>query len=141
MSGAQAFEQIKQKAPELMERVGLSSANLIKKHLVPLLHATDVRIFQKDGEITDFVEVEDNATRLYATRMALELNNAFPPKDQQLAAQLGVKVVVVDIPSPDFSMVNVSPQRRSRTIEQQASDNGSKSKKANGPEEDPRPKD
>src|SRR5271167_3091354 len=62
-SGHQALKAIKMKAPEVMARAGLSLETVIRKHLDPLLNATETKFFQSDGKITDYVEVNDNTTR------------------------------------------------------------------------------
>ena len=81
--------------------------------------------------------------RLGALRHLHELMNAFPPEDEKLAAQIGVKVIVNDsIPRPDLSQYrNIAPQRPAPQIARK--NDGSK---GNGavparPPGDPRPKD
>lgn len=102
-SGIQARKAILEKAPEVMGRQGLDLDTVIRKHLTPLLNATETKFAQHEGEYTDFVIVENLPIRMQATRTALELLNAFPPKDPALAAQVGVEVVIIDIPRPDYS--------------------------------------
>jgi hypothetical protein len=110
-SGFQALESIRRKTPETMDELGLSVPALIDKHIRPLLEAEETKLFliqtteKRDGKRVKVtkalrVKVPDNATRRYITRLALELQGAFPPADPKLAAQIGVKVVVVDIPRP-----------------------------------------
>lgn len=110
-SGAQALESIRRKTPEIMDQLGLSVPVLIEKHLTPLLHAEETKVYViQSHEIREGkrvrvtkalrVKVPDNTTRRMGTRLALELQGAFPPADPKLAAQIGVKVVVVDIPRP-----------------------------------------
>jgi hypothetical protein len=111
-SGIQALNQIKDKAPEVMARAGLTLDILIRKHLAPLLEATETKFSQHEGEFTDSVETADNGIRLGAARTAFELLNAFPPKDPALAAQVGISVVVLDIPRPDRAAINVTPAKK-----------------------------
>jgi len=108
-SGAQALAEIKLRAPEVMNESGLSLPIVIKKYLTPLLHATKTKFFQYEGKVTDYVEVEDNGTRLGATVKALELLNAFPPRDPALAAQVGVDVIIMDMPRPKRPPIDVKP--------------------------------
>jgi len=130
-SGHQALQDIKAKAPEIMAALGLTTESVIKNHLIPLLNAKETKFAQKDGEFTDSVEVELPGIRLGATRTALELLNAFPPKDPILAGQVGVNVVIIDVPRPDRSTIDV-PHTHSKAPAV-PSGNGSKA--------DPRPKD
>lgn len=88
-----------------MVRNGLSIDHVIKNHLTPLLNSTETKFAQFEGEFTDFVELPNDGIRLPATRMAFELLNAFPPRDPAMAAQVGVEVIIVDVPRPDYSKV------------------------------------
>jgi hypothetical protein len=131
-SGNQALEDIKHKAPKILESMGLGLEGVIQKHLIPLLHATETKFFQSEGKVTECVEVEALGIRLGATRTALELLNAFPPKDPVLAAQVGVEVIVMDMPRPqpppaDGHSPNGNKAKKEKIIEQ--------------PPVDPRPKD
>lgn len=129
-SGQQALDTLKEKAPDVMARLGLTMEAIIQNHLTPLLTSTEVRLSQHEGEFTDSVELANDGIRLGATRTALELLNAFPPKDPALAAQVGVQVIVLDVVRPDRSAINVTPS------------NGKKSSSGNGHKPvDPRPKD
>ena len=133
-AGYQAYKSILKKAPDVIAAMGISLENVIENYLLPQMNAAETKFFQHNGKITDFVEVPNGRLQLDATRTLLDLMGAFPPEDPQLAAQMGVKVVVVDIPAPDFSMVDVVPTRpKHKVIEAKASDNGHV-------EEDPRPK-
>ena len=100
-SGRQVLDAIAERSPEVMRKLGLTLERVIEKHLTPLLNATETKFSQFEGEFTDFVEVADNGIRLGATRAAFELLNAFPPRDPALAAQVGVDVIVLDVPRPD----------------------------------------
>jgi terminase small subunit-like protein len=131
-SGQQALDDIRHKAPKILESMGLSLENVIEKHLIPLLNATETKFFQSEGKITDYVDVEALGIQLGATRTTLELLNAFPPKDPILAAQVGVEVIVMDMPRPeppsgDGRSANGHKAQKAKVIEQ--------------PPVDPRPKD
>ena len=127
-SANQALAAIRLKAPEIMDKLGLSVESVIEKHLTPLLTATETKFFAHEGKIVSQVDVADNATRRYATRMAFELQGAFPPQDPQLAAQVGVEVIVLDVARPDRSAINVTPTNGAKPAKQKAmtSDNGAK---------------
>lgn len=148
-SANQALESIKTKAPEIMDKLGLSVEHLIQNHLKPLLHAQETKIFVFDGETVGRgkkkrvtkrvlkINQADNTTRRFATRMAFELQGAFPPDDPALAAQVGVSVVVLDVPRPDRSAINVTPPiKRAAPPAARSSGNGAKPPAV---EVDPRP--
>ena len=82
------MELLKEKAPEVMARLGITLESVVEKKLVPLMNAVETKFAQHEGKFTDRVEVDALAIQLGATRTALELLNAFPPKDPQLAAQV-----------------------------------------------------
>lgn len=113
-SANQALASIKQKAPDIMDKLGLTVESLIQNHLTPLLHAEETRVFAHEGKIVDKINLADHTTRRYATRMAFDLQGAFPPADPALAAQVGVQVLVIDVPRPDRSAINVTPARTNR---------------------------
>lgn len=148
-AGQNVLQALRLKAPEVMARLGLTMGAVIQKHLVPLMHATETKFAQYEGEFTDSVDLEDNGIRLGATRTALQLLNAFPEKDMEKAAQYGVRAIVVDIPRPDRSMYDVQPivgQERLLPKQKAAAPgtNGANGAKKNGnkkpDDEDPRPK-
>jgi hypothetical protein len=130
-SAHNALADIKKKAPDVLNQMGLTVQAIVYNHLRPLLGATESKFFQHEGEITDHAEVADNGTRLRATEMVLNLHGAFPTEQEKQQGSLGVEVVVIDVPRPDRSTVGVKvtattsapPQRRPE------------------PEDDPRPRD
>jgi hypothetical protein len=132
-SANQAFNAIMLKAQEAMGQAGLPLPVVIQKHLVPLLHATEVKLAQHEGQFTDYVELDALGIRLGATRMAFELLGAFPPEDPVLAAKSTVDVIVVDMPEQQWpDAIKVTP----------SNGNPSQIKDAKpSPPKDPRPKD
>jgi hypothetical protein len=112
-SANQAYNAILTKAPEAMGQAGLSLPVIIERHLVPLLQATEVKLAQHKGQFTDFVELEDNTTRLVATNMAFKLLGAYPAEDPVLAAKSTVDVIICDLPRLNYGEepIDVPPQR------------------------------
>lgn len=134
-SGHQALEAIKAKSPEIMARLGLNLETIIENHLKPLLHAKETKVFAHEGKITDYADLEDNTTRRYATHTALELLGAFPSEEQKRDMNVGVEVVILDVPRPDRSAINVTPAnvKTAPKVSPKLAGNGAKP--------DPRPKD
>jgi hypothetical protein len=94
-SGYQALKQIKKRAPDIMDELGLDLRALIEKHLAPKLAATEVKVFCNDGKIIESKPYPDHGIQLRAIAMAFKLRGDYAPRDPVLAAQVGVKVVVV----------------------------------------------
>jgi phage terminase small subunit len=129
--GHQAIERIKKRAPDILDAIGLTLHAVIDKSLRPLLTATETRVFQHEGEVTDYVELADNGTRLRATNMALELHGAYPTEQEKQQGSLGVEVIVVDIARPDRSGTGVKVTASTAPPRPHKPE----------PEEDPRPRD
>lgn len=127
-SAQQALKEIRKIAPEVMDEVGLSLKTIIQRHLVPLLHATEVKLAQNEGEYTDYVEVEALGTRTQATRMALELQNAFPAQQDPASQYGGIDTIIIDIPRPKWGETPVDiPAPPMPRLKAPESTNGSKS--------------
>jgi hypothetical protein len=110
-SGHQALKAIRLRAPELMDDLGLSLEALIEKHLVPLLSATTTKHFQYKGKVKQARKSPDNAARLRALDMAFLLLGAYPRTDLRLEEPKGVEVIIVDVPRPDRSAINLQLPR------------------------------
>jgi hypothetical protein len=128
-SANQALGEIRKKAPQWMDELGLSVPVLIENHLRPLLNAKTTKFSQSEGKFTDSVDVEDNGTRTAATRMALELQDAFPARNAEITANAQVEVVILDVPRPDRSEYSKPAIKVDKVIE------------ATPAKPDPRPKD
>jgi hypothetical protein len=109
-AGYQAFKAIQRKAPDVIAKMGISLENVIENHILPKMSATETLYFQHEGRVTDERYVEAHMVNLHATRTLLELMNAFPPEDPMVAAQVGVKVIKLDIPwHPNDPPIDVAP--------------------------------
>ena len=86
--------------PELLDRLGLSDAALIEKHLKPLLSARTTKFFQRGGKVTAMRLVADNDARLKALDMAFKLRGSFAAADPKLPEPMGVKVIIMEVPRP-----------------------------------------
>jgi len=99
-SAHQALQGIRLRVPEILDQAGYSVPVLIEKHLAPKLTATTTKLVVEKGEFTDHVELEDHDAQLKAIDIMLRMHGAYAPKDPKEAAQVGVKVIVLDMPRP-----------------------------------------
>ena len=81
-AGYQAFKAIQRKAPDVIEKMGISLDNVIENYILPQMNATELKFFQHEGKVTDQREVVNWEIQHKATRTLLELMNAFPPPVQ-----------------------------------------------------------
>jgi hypothetical protein len=93
--GHQVLKQIEKRAPEIMDKYGLTLDALIEKHLVSKLQAKEVKVFCNDGKIVESNPYDSHDIQLRALDMAFKLRGSYAPRDPVLAAQIGIKVVVV----------------------------------------------
>jgi hypothetical protein len=135
-AGYQAFKAIQRKAPDLIEKMGISLENVIENYILPKMNATELKQFEVDDKEGNrrkiILELEAHMVNLSATRMLLELMNAFPTEDPAAAQRIDVTHIVVDIPRPVWPNANtydVGPT------------NGNAPKKELVAEPDPFPKD
>ena len=110
-SAHQALKSIQQKVPDLMDELGLTDRALIENHLVPLLSAHETKFFQHEGKVVQTRKVEALPIRLDALDVAFRLRGSYAPRDVDMTAQLGIKVVIVDVarPARGVVMADVGP--------------------------------
>jgi hypothetical protein len=100
-AGYQALQNLRLTMPELLDRLGLTDAALIEKHLKPLLRAQKTIFFQHQGKVTDKRVVAAHEIRSRALDMAFRIRGSYaPPKEPEIANKIGVKVVLVGAPRP-----------------------------------------
>ena len=95
----------KKRVPEIMEALCFSIPELIDKYLRPQLNANEVKFAQEEGEFSDYVELPALDIRDRALDKAFRLHGAYAPKDPETAAQVGVKVIIMDMPRPQMDLV------------------------------------
>jgi len=78
----------------------MSDAFLEQNCLLPLLHATQVKLGQYKGKFKDLREVADNDARLRALDIALRIKGKYAPPAVEQAHKHTVKVLVLDCPRP-----------------------------------------
>jgi hypothetical protein len=97
-AGYQVFKTVAEKAPDVIAKMGITLESVIENYILPQMNATETRFAQHEGKFTDQREVVHWEMQHKGTRTLLELMNAFPPEDPMIAAQVGVKVINMNIP-------------------------------------------
>lgn len=138
-SAYQVVSQIMAKGPDAMNALGLTLPMVIQKHLVPLLHAETTHLAQHEGEFTDHIDLEDNATRAKATDMAFRLLGAYPADDPVLNAKITVDMIVCDMPKTRYDVKPIDILPTEQPPRQLVTAGPEQAKAA--PKKDPRPKD
>lgn len=80
--GYQNSKKLQNRINIWLDEAGLSEAAL-KEKLVELLFAKETRLFQKDGKVTERVEVNDYAVQRQALEMALKIKGMFEKDNDQ----------------------------------------------------------
>ena len=75
---SQALSGIREKAPEILDRIGLPLEIGLKKYLLPLLKAKETVFFQNQGIVTDKRDVVALDIRMRATENLLKIHGAYP---------------------------------------------------------------
>jgi hypothetical protein len=71
-AGSEALADMRKKLPALMDMLGLSTTDLLRK-VKQKTEATKVITANWNGEITDAIEVEDHGTQMDAVKLSLRL--------------------------------------------------------------------
>jgi len=93
-AGSQAMERIREKAPDLFTRVGLDDESYILKHLVPLLEATEVKVFCYNGKLIYSKPLAALTIRARMVELIAELKG-MKVKEQE-KPRSGVKVLILN---------------------------------------------
>jgi Terminase small subunit len=94
-SGHQVMKEIQKRAPEIMDAMGFNLETLIEKYLIPELDAQEMKVFNNGGKVVYSKKMPSHDIRLRALDLAFKLRGDYAPRDPVLAAQVGVKVIVV----------------------------------------------
>ena len=77
-STSQALANVREKAPEILNRINLGLDVSLKRYLKPLLEAKETVFFQNQGIVTDQREVACLDIRMRATENLLKIHGAYP---------------------------------------------------------------
>lgn len=100
----QALELISRNWPDELERVVGTKETVIEKYLLPLMNATERKAFNHNGEIVYSKPMVAWGPRYNGLDTYFRVAGAYA-KEIELNAQVGVKVVLVDIPRPARGVV------------------------------------
>jgi hypothetical protein len=87
-----ALKSISERAPEVLERLGLTIEHVTNNCLRPLLEAKKTEFFQKDGIVMQREEVEANDIRLRAIDLWAKLKGAYTAQKVQLSGDLNLEL-------------------------------------------------
>ena len=94
-SAHEAFKGITERAPEVLERLGLTYDYILDKCLRPLLEARETKFFQKEGIVMQEKEVEALDIRLRAIDTWAKLAGAYSVQKVNVSGNLSVGVTNV----------------------------------------------
>ena len=90
-AGHQALEQLKQRMPDVFDRLGLTAKALVTDFLLPLMTAEQTKFFSfrkelKRGtvQVIEERQVADNGTRCFALNMAFKPVGHYAPEGDRL---------------------------------------------------------
>ena len=111
----QVIAQIREKMPDLMERVGLTDEILITKYLRPLLEAKETKFAQFEGSFTDRKDVIAWGPRERGLEMAFKLKGSFAVAPAAETTNAGVQVIILNSPRPERPAIDVTPSNGHKT--------------------------
>ena len=92
-SGYQALKAIREKAPELLDRHGLTDDALIEKHLKPMLNATRTEFVKHKGKITDEREVIAWGPRIASLELAFRIRGMYKSEQERKTPHIETVVI------------------------------------------------
>jgi len=99
--GSQALAIIREKMPEIMDRIGLSDERLLRQYLEPALEAEETEFAKFEGQITDEKNVIAWGPRLTALDMAFNLKGSYAPKSEGINVNAQNVQILNNVPRPE----------------------------------------
>ena len=87
-AASRALKGIAERAPEVLERLGLTIDHVVDKCLRPLLEAKETKFFASNGIVLDTKEVEALDIRIRAIEVWARLMGAYTAQKLQLSGDL-----------------------------------------------------
>lgn len=106
-SAHESFQAIAEKAPEVLERLGLTYEHVLDKCLRPLLTANETKFFQNQGIVMQREEVEALDIRLRAIDTWAKLAGAYSAQKVNVGGKLNVDVSHVSDAELDESITDL----------------------------------
>lgn len=103
----QVIEQVREKMPDLMDRLGLTDEVLLRKYLNPLLNAKETKFAQSEGRFTDEREVVAWGPRERGLEMAFKLKGSYAVAPAADTTNVGVQVIILNSPRPERPALDV----------------------------------
>jgi hypothetical protein len=106
-SAHESFQAIAEKAPEVLQRLGLTTEYVLDKYLRPLLEAKETKFFQNQGIVMQEKEVDALDIRLRAIDTWAKLAGAYSIQKVNVNGNLSVDVSNVSDDELDQSIANL----------------------------------
>jgi hypothetical protein len=114
-SAHEAFKGIAERAPEVLERLGLTYEHVLDKCLRPLLEAKETKFFQSQGIVMQREEVEALDIRLRAIDTWAKLAGAYSVQKVNVSGNLSVDVSNVSDDELDESIASLLGKSEPKT--------------------------
>jgi hypothetical protein len=113
-----ALKGISERAPEVLERLGLTIEHVANKCLRPLLEAKETKFFSDKGIVIQKVDVEANDIRLRAVDLWAKLMGAYTAQKVQVSGGLSLDLSHVSDDELDRTIADLaSPSEPSESPE------------------------
>jgi hypothetical protein len=89
--GSEALADIRKKLPELMEAMGMSTAEILKR-VRKKWDAQKTVTASWNGEITDIIEVDDNSVQMDAIKLSLRLHGLLSSDAEHGSSTLNIQI-------------------------------------------------
>lgn len=103
-----ALKGISERAPEVLERLGLTIEHIADKCLRPLLEAKETKFFSDKGVVIETRDVDALGIRLRAIEVWAQLMGAYTPHKVQLSGDLTLDLSHVSDDELDATIVALS---------------------------------
>lgn len=89
-TGSRALSDTRKRIVDAMDHFSLTPEVMVRDYLIPLMNATETKLFAHEGVILDERELADNGTRKDTLRMAFQLRGAFPKEEGSGPSHLSI---------------------------------------------------
>jgi hypothetical protein len=93
-TGSKALADTRKRLAEAFEEVGLTPRTFVRDYFMPLMNATETKLFAHEGVITDQTELADNGIRMAAAKEYARLTALYPREDNAI---VGLNIAINNI--------------------------------------------